>query len=212
MKKHLKRFSLIIALLALVIITTNIIVINSARENTYNSVKTIPKNNVGLILGANKYVSNGYINLYYKYRLEAAIELYKAKKVDYLIISGDNSRKDYDEPNMFKEDLIKNGIPEDKIYLDFAGFRTLDSVVRAKAIFGQENITIISQEFHNQRAIYLAKKHHINAVAYNAKNVSKRLRLKTNLREYLAKTKAVLDVIFNKKPKFLGEKIRIPHV
>ena len=211
MKKLLKRFVLILSSLALFILITNIIVIQSAKRKTYNSIEEIPKNNVGLVLGANKYVSNGNINLYYKYRLEAAIKLYKANKITYLIISGDNSTADYDEPNMFKADLIKSGLPEDHIYLDFAGFRTLDSVIRSKAIFGQENVTIISQEFHNQRAIYLAEEQNINAIGFNAKDISKRSGLKTNLREYLAKTKAVLDIIFNKEPKFLGAKIDIPN-
>ena len=210
-KKLIKRLLIIIVLVIITLLTTNLIVINSSKNKTYNTVKSIPKNNVGLILGANKYVRNGYINLYYKYRLESAIKLYKANKINYIIISGDNSTKDYDEPNMFKTDLIKNGIPEQHIFLDFAGFRTLDSVVRAKAIFGQENITIISQEFHNQRAIYLAQKHGLHAIGFNAKNVSKRAGLKTNLREYLAKTKAVIDVLIHKEPKFYGPKIKIPN-
>lgn len=210
-KKLIKRLLIIIVLVIITLLTTNLIVINSSKNKTYNTVKSIPKNNVGLILGANKYVRNGCINLYYKYRLESAIKLYKANKINYIIISGDNSTKDYDEPNMFKTDLIKNGIPEQHIFLDFAGFRTLDSVVRAKAIFGQENITIISQEFHNQRAIYLAQKHGLHAIGFNAKNVSKRAGLKTNLREYLAKTKAVIDVLIHKEPKFYGPKIKIPN-
>ena len=210
-KKLIKRLLIIIVLVIITLLTTNLIVINSSKNKTYNTVKSIPKNNVGLILGANKYVRNGYINLNYKYRLESAIKLYKANKINYIIISGDNSTKDYDEPNMFKTDLIKNGIPEQHIFLDFAGFRTLDSVVRAKAIFGQENITIISQEFHNQRAIYLAQKHGLHAIGFNAKNVSKRAGLKTNLREYLAKTKAVIDVLIHKEPKFYGPKIKIPN-
>jgi len=119
-------------------------------------------------------------------------------------VSGDNSRKDYDEPSDFKNDLITKGIPEHKIFLDYAGFRTLDSVVRAKEIFGQTSITFISQKFHNQRAIYIANHYNINAIGFNANDVYNR-----HLREYFARSKAGIDLVFNVQPKFLGEKIII---
>ena len=105
--------------------------------------------------------------------------------------------------------LMEKGIPECAITLDYAGFRTLDSVVRAKEIFGQNNITIISQKFHNERAIYLAENHGIKAVGYNAKNVIGRYGIKTKIREYFARTKVFIDIIFGITPKFLGEKIEI---
>ena len=168
-----------------------------------------PKNKVGLVLGAVKVTSSGHINSYYTHRINAAIELYNAGKIEYILISGDNSRKDYDEPTSFKTDLIAKGIPEDKIFLDYAGFRTLDSVVRAKAIFGQSEITIISQQFHNERAIYLARHRGINAIGYNAKNSYAHHRSATRFREYFARAKASMDVLFNVEPKFLGEKIEI---
>ena len=174
------------------------------RYQVYDSVNDIPKNKVGLLLGTGKYAASGNINLFYKYRIDAAVMLYKSGKIEYILVSGDNSRKDYDEPTDFKKDLIAKGIPEDRIFLDYAGFRTLDSVVRAKEIFGQTNFTIISQKFHNQRAIYIAKQFGIDAVGFNAKDV-----YKANFREYLARSKASLDLVFNVQPKFLGEKISI---
>jgi SanA protein len=137
------------------------------------------------------------------------VRLFKEGKVDFILVSGDNSTKDYDEPSTIKVDLIKKGIPSNKIYLDYAGFRTLDSVVRCKKIFGQSSITIISQQFHNERAIYIAKLKDIEAVGFNAKDVSVQYGFKTRLRERLARVKMVLDLIFDKKPKFLGEKIEI---
>src|SRR5690606_27931598 len=163
----------------------------------------------GLVLGAGKFTSNGNINLYYKYRVEAAVDLYNSDKIDYILISGDNGTTDYDEPTDFKNDLIAKGIPAERIYLDYAGFRTLDSVVRAKEIFGQNTFTIISQKFHNQRAIYLAKSYGIDAIGYNAKDVMGAYGLKTQIREYMARAKASLDVFFNVEPKFLGDKITI---
>ena len=177
------------------------------KHSLYDNVNDIPKNKVGLLLGVNKYNYHGDVNLFYKYRLDAAVELYKAGKIEYILVSGDNSRKNYDEPTSFKNDLIAKGIPEDKIFLDFAGFRTLDSVVRAKDVYGQNSITIISQKFHNERAIYLANHFDIDAVGYNSKEVKNRKRMV--IREYLARSKATLDMIFNVQPKFLGEKITI---
>ncbi|WP_394344063.1 SanA/YdcF family protein [Winogradskyella algicola] len=174
------------------------------RHQVYDSVNDIPKNKVGLLLGTGKYATSGTINLFYKYRIDAAVMLYKSGKIEYILVSGDNSRKDYNEPSDFKNDLIAKGIPEDKIFLDYAGFRTLDSVVRAKEIFGQTKFTIISQKFHNQRAIYIAKHFSIDAVGFNAKDV-----YNSHFREYLARSKASLDLVFNVQPKFLGEKIVI---
>ena len=171
----------------------------------FNEVDAIPKNKVGLILGTGKYAASGNINLFYKYRVDAAVKLFKAGKIEYILVSGDNSRKDYDEPTDFKLDLIAEGIPEDRIYLDYAGFRTLDSIVRAKEIFGQSSLTIISQKFHNQRAIYIANHIGIAAVGFNAKDV-----FKSHYREYLARPKASLDLAFNVQPKYLGDPILIP--
>lgn len=184
-------------------------IIKNAESKLYTSVSDIPKNRVGLLLGTVKYLSNGQINLYYKFRVDAVVQLFKTKKIEFIIVSGDNSTKNYDEPTDFKNDLIKAGIPENKIFLDYAGFRTLDSVVRAKEIFGQNSITIISQQFHNERAIYLAEHFSINAVGFNAKGVSGRLALKVKLREYLARVKVFVDILIRKQPRFLGEKIEI---
>ena len=105
----------------------------------------IKKNKVGLVLGTAKVLQNGRLNLYFKYRIEATVALYKEGKIEFVLVSGDNSVKGYDEPTDFKDELVKRGIPPEKIFLDYAGFRTLDSVIRAKEIFGQEQITIISQ-------------------------------------------------------------------
>jgi len=135
--------------------------------------------------------------------------LYKAGKISFIVVSGDNSRKTYDEPTQMKADLVLGGVPEEVIFLDYAGFRTWDSVVRIKEIFSQDDFTIISQRFHNERAIYLAQRHGINAVAFNAKDVNKYYGLKTNIREKLARVKVFVDLLTNKKPRFLGEKIEI---
>ena len=175
-----------------------------AKGLNYNDINSIPKNKVGLVLGASRLAASGNINQFYQHRVDATVALFKAGKIEYILVSGDNGSKEYDEPTDFKNDLIAKGIPADRIFLDYAGFRTLDSIVRAKEIFGQEAITIISQKFHNERAIYIAQHFNIDAVAYNAKDVYKR-----PAREYLARAKASLDLLFNVEPKFLGDKIVI---
>ncbi len=196
-------------LLVIAVLGVDKLVEKSVSNKVFNSVKDIPHNKVGLFLGTGKFLSNGYVNLYYKYRIEAAVTLFNEGKIDFILVSGDNSRTNYDEPTTIKEDLIKRGIPTDKIYLDYAGFRTLDSVVRCKEIFQENSITIISQQFHNERAIYIAKQKGIKAVGFNAKDVNRHYGFKTRLREKLARVKMFLDLTFGKKPKFLGDKIEI---
>ncbi len=211
--RHLKRLikiGFIFTLLSLIaIIGANRLVEKSTKEKLYNSTSTIPHNKVGLFLGTGKILSNGRINLYYEYRINAAVELYKSGKIDFILVSGDNSTKDYDEPSTIKNDLVNKGIPANKIYLDYAGFRTLDSVVRCNEIFDQKSITIISQQFHNERAIFIAKYKGIKAVGFNAKDVNVNYGFKTKLRERFARVKMILDLTFGKKPKYLGEKIEI---
>jgi len=209
-RKKIARFFLIVSLLIVAVIyVSNRIIENNGEGKLFNSTENIPKNKVGLLLGTVKYLSDGRINLYYQFRLDAAVELYKSGKIDFILVSGDNGSKGYDEPTDFKNDLIALGIPEDKIFLDYAGFRTLDSVVRVKEIFGQTSVTIISQQFHNERALYLAKHFDINVVGFNAKGVSGKKALKVQLREYLARVKVFVDILFNVKPKFLGKPVEI---
>ena len=209
LRKVLKITIPIVIALLLLMVFSNYRIEEHAQGKTYAALADIPHNKVGLVLGTSKRLSNGYINLYYKYRIEAAVSLFKSGKIDYIIISGDNGTKQYNEPITFKKDIVKAGIPDDHIFLDYAGFRTLDSVVRAKEIFGQESITVISQQFHNERAIYLAENFGIDAIGFNAQDVSKRYGFKVRLRECLARTKVFLDILFNVQPKFLGEKIEI---
>ncbi|MEE3999311.1 ElyC/SanA/YdcF family protein [Tenacibaculum sp. FZY0031] len=208
-----KKVAILFLLSCLLIIASiyvsNKVIINHAEGKLFNSTENIPKNKVGLLLGTAKYLSDGRVNLYYQFRLNAIVELYKAKKIDFILVSGDNGSKGYDEPTDFKNDLIEAGIPEDTIFLDYAGFRTLDSVVRVKEVFGQTSITIISQQFHNERALYLANHFGVDAIGYNARGVSGKKAIKVQLREYLARVKVFVDILLNVNPKFLGEPIEI---
>lgn len=211
LKIILKIALLIFILLATGIFVSNWFVEEASSQKLYDTTESIPYNKVGLLLGTGKKISDGSINPYYKFRIEAAVELFKSGKIEVILVSGDNSRDDYDEPSTMKDDLIENGVPEDRIYLDYAGFRTLDSVVRSKEIFGQSSITIISQPFHNERAVFIAKRKNIAAVGFNAKDVGVRFGLRTQLREKLARVKVLIDLVFGKEPKFLGDRVEISY-
>ena len=181
-----------------------------SEEYVTQNISKLPNEKVGLVLGTSKSLRNGSDNPYFFNRIEAAEELFKSGKIKYIIVSGDNSTENYNEPEDMQNELIARGIPKTKIFLDFAGLRTLDSVVRAKEIFGQTSFIIISQRFHNERAVYIAQKKGIEAYGYNAKDVSKKAGFKTNLREYFARVKVFLDLLFNVEAKFGGPKVVIP--
>lgn len=199
------------ALLA-TIITCHAVVVSNASGKIFDKPEDIPYSKVGLVLGTAPVTPWGTHNLYYDYRMDAAMALWQTGKVDYFIVSGDNHSTDYDEPTCMRDSLMVRGVPKERIILDYAGFRTLDSVVRCKEIFGQESITIISQSFHNERAIYLAEHNGVKAVALNARDLtSPRSKwLKIHSRELLARVKMFIDLATNKRPRFGGEKIPIP--
>lgn len=210
MKKKRLRILLWLAITPiLLVLLCNLTINSSAEGKTFDRIEDVPKNKVGLVLGTSKKLTTGQPNLYYSYRIRATISLFKAKKIEFVLVSGDNGTQYYNEPITIKKDLVAGGIPEEKIFLDYAGFRTLDSMVRAKEVFGLEKVTVISQEFHNQRAIYLAERKGLTAVGYNATDVTGNSGLKVHLREYLARVKVFIDLLFNTQPKFYGERIEI---
>lgn len=216
MKTFLKRLLILIisGLLGIIslIIFSNYWINKQSNDNIYNDLQNLPYNKSGLVLGTSKRVIGGKENLYFKHRIEAAFELFNAKKIDYLIVSGDNSILEYNETRDMKNALIELGVPANKIIEDFAGFRTLDSVIRSKEVFGQDSITIISQKFHNQRAIFIAKNHDIYALGYNAKDVPEYYGKKTQTREYFARVKSLIDVyVLRTMPKFYKEKEVFPN-
>ncbi len=209
-KKNLKwMITFLVIGVFFLILFSNYSIQRSTRGRTFSKISEIQKNKVGLLLGTAKYYKGGGINRYFQYRMDAAVALYRSKKIDYILVSGDNSSMSYNEPITIKKELIKRGIPEEVIYLDYAGFRTLDSVIRSKEIFGQDRITIISQQFQNERAIYIAQRKGIDAIGFNAKDVEGTDGFKVRLREYFARTKAFLDIIFHVGPKFYGDPIYI---
>jgi len=213
MKNRLKKMCTVIAVLGLLVLTVvcgaGLLIRLGAKGRTYSDAAAIPQREVGLLLGCAQVLADGRQNLFFAYRIEAAAQLFKAQKIKSIIVSGDNHAVGYDEPTDMKNALIAAGVPAERIYCDYAGFRTLDSVVRAQAIFGQTNITVISQRFHNQRAIYIARHRGMDAIGFNAREVNVRNSIRTTLREQFARVKTILDIALGVRPKFLGPPVEI---
>ena len=201
--------AIIVVVPLIMIVTSNLTIEWYSADRTYSDINQIPKNKVGLVLGTASRLVEGGVNPYYAHRIQATIQLFKAGKIEFVLVSGDNGTIYYNEPTTIKNDLVAGGIPEDKIFLDYAGFRTLDSVVRAKEIFGLDQVTVISQEFHNERAIYLANKKGLNAIGFNAQDITGNEAIKVHFREYFARVKVFVDLLLNTQPRFYGEKIEI---
>lgn len=183
----------------------------STRAQLYQDIEVLPAQETALVLGTSKYIRRT-LNPYYQYRIDAAIELYKQNKVSHFLLSGDNAHRSYNEPWTMKRDLLKAGIPEKIITLDYAGFRTLDSVQRAKEIFDANSLTIVTQQFHCQRAVFIANNFDMDTVCLVVPSPSGWANTKIRIREVLARTKAMLDLyVFHVQPKFLGPKEPIKH-
>lgn len=209
-KKLFKWSFILMTLMVIFIVLCNYAIMSSTKTQLYSDISLIPKNDVAILLGASKKSRWGGENLFFKYRIEAAAALFKSGKIKHIIVSGDNSKKEYDEATDMREALVALGVPDSCITLDYAGFRTLDSMVRCLKIFGQKKVTVISQKFHNQRAAFIGNYYDMEVVAFNAKDVPAQFSLKTRIREYFAKCKAVLDLyLIHTQPKFLGEAVTI---
>ena len=207
--KAIKAFLILLVLLGCAILYCNVRIRSVGRPRTYSSVQDIPHRHAALLLGTTPKTVRGTTNKYFTYRIDACAALYKAGKVDRIIVSGDNHRRNYNEPEAMRKALLEKGVPDSVIFLDYAGFRTLDSVVRANEIFGQTSYTIVSQRFHNERAIFIARKKKIDAIGFNARDAGRRYGLKTRIREVFARCKVFLDLMIGKQPHFLGESIDI---
>ena len=188
----------------------NQIVVHNAKGKVFSELDSIAPTKWGLLLGTTPQTRIGHRqNMFFKYRIDAAEQLYKAKKISRILISGDeNSLDDVNEVVCMKDSLVARGVPADIICLDGKGFRTLDSVVRACKKYGIKTFVIISQQFHNERAIYLAEHLKLdveNIQAYNAESPNTGWSFLTYIREYFARVKMIRDILINKQPKELGE-------
>jgi SanA protein len=194
----------------LLVLALNQWVVRSVDDRVFADINALPANDVGLVLGTGKYLASGNPNLHFQNRMDAAATLYHAGRVKHLLLSGDNHRVGYDEPTDMKESLLARGVPAEAMTLDYAGFRTLDSVVRAREVFGRAKLTIITDDFHTHRAVFLAQHKGIEAVAFSAAKVEMSQSVRSRVREVAARVKAVADLyVLRTKPKFLGDKIEI---
>lgn len=196
---------------AVFIFLCNIWIILSSFGRVYDNPAAIPANKVAVVLGTSKYVKTGVLNKHFQNRIAAAAELYRKNKIRHIIVSGDNAERWHDEPTDMKNALIDEyGIPEKDITRDYAGFRTLDSIVRAKKIFGQNKFTIVSDGFHNYRAVFLGTNHGMDVLAYSSQDVPLRQSYKAKLREIIARVKAILDIyILKTEPAVLGAPVEL---
>lgn len=201
-----------VALLASVCIASVVserIITDAAAGRLYDVTSDVPVRDVAVVLGTSPKVAGGRPNVLYEARIDAAAQLYTAGRVRCLLVSGDNGDRRYNEPTRMRADLIKRGIPAKDVVCDYAGFRTLDSIVRAQKVFGQNRYVIVSQPFHNERAVYLARQRGIDAVAFNA--VEAPLGAGLWIRERFARFTAVMDVnVLNRQPRFLGKREPMP--
>ena len=189
---------------------TNVAAVLAGAGKLHDDTDRLSGDGVMLVFGCDDRI-DGRENLYFRYRIDAAAEVWKAGKARCVIVSGDNRTKYYNEPERMRRALIKKGVPADKIVCDYAGLRTLDSVVRAKEVFGVEKVVFISQRFQNERAAYLAKANGMEYVGFNAKDVEGQGGMKTRLREIGARVKMWLDVkVLGTRPRHLGERVALP--
>ncbi|MFN2311606.1 MAG: vancomycin high temperature exclusion protein [Spirochaetia bacterium] len=183
----------------------------STERRVFSDLEILPNNHVGLLLGTAKYQPGGGLNPYFIHRIDAAVELYEAGKIKYILASGDNEYDSYNEPLQMRQTLLERGVPSEIIILDYAGFSTLDSVVRTAEVFGRESFTVISQRFHNERAVYIGSYYGYDVVGYNAADLTPPSGVQTHVREYLARVKAILDLhVVRRRPRFLGEPVQVP--
>jgi SanA protein len=207
-KIHIK-ILLVLAVLAplALLIASNCWIVQDSEDVIFEDPDRLPGNEVGLLLGTSKHIRGGGLNPHFRSRIDAAARLFEAGKVKHILASGDHlSDAQYDEPYTMKEELIRRGIPAEAITLDLAGLRTLDSIVRANRIFGLERFTIISQGYHNARAVFIARHHGLDVVAFSAGTVPAKFERWARSREYLARVKALIDLyILDTQPEVLGE-------
>lgn len=188
-------------------VASNIWIMWTTGDRIHFTVEDVPATDVALVLGTSRRSVDGGPNSFFTTRMKAAASLYKAGKVKHLILSGDNNTRYYNEPKDMFNALVALGVAKEDMTLDYAGFRTLDSVVRSKEVFGQGEIVIVTQQFHAYRALFISEYYGIKAVTFAASDADKSGMASVVSREWLARPKAILDLyVLKQPPKFLGEK------
>ena len=192
--------------LFLFVVAANLWIVGSTTDRVFSDYNNLSNHDVALVLGTSHLLTDGNPNPFFSARMEMAALLYKENKVKHFIVSGDNRTRYYNEPAEMEKALVKLGVPSSAITLDYAGLRTLDSIIRSKEIFGQNEIIIVTQAFHSFRALYISDYYNIDAVAYVPENDPSSEQM-TQWREYLARAKAILDLyVLKTSPRYMGQK------
>lgn len=195
---------------AAAILACDLAISGRASARIYDDAGEIPPRTVGVLLGTTKGPA-AEPNVFYTERIRAAAELYKSGKIEHIIASGDHSTQYYDEPTLMRADLIASGVPEKHITVDEAGLRTLDSIVRAQRVFGQDRFTVVSQRFHVERALFIADWHGMDVQGFAAGAAPSHVRMRTRVREYFARVRAVLDIfVLGTEPATIGPTVELP--
>ena len=206
-QKHFKKLFYLSLIGLVLVFGINFYVKSKTNFLIFYSENKIPKNKVGIIFGAG--INGDKPSKYLKDRLDAGIKLFKAKKINKILLSGDNGSDAHDELTVMKIYCFKNGIDTTKIYIDYAGFDTYSTMFRAKNIFKIDKAILITQEYHLNRAIYIGNNLGIESIGFSANQGEYRNYNYVRFREYFSICKSVIDVIRNREPHFLGTEINI---
>ncbi|MBY0486945.1 MAG: YdcF family protein [Flavobacteriaceae bacterium] len=207
MKKHFKKLIYLSIFGLIVLFSVNFYVKSETDALIYTSENDVPKNNVGIVFGAG--IIGDKPSKYLRDRLDAGILLYKSKKINKILLSGDNGSDAHDELTVMKKYCFENGVDTTKIYIDYAGFDTYSTIYRAKNIFKIDKAILVTQEYHLNRAIYIGNKLGIKSVGFSANVGEYRNYNYVCFREYFSIFKSAIDVARNRKPHFLGSEINI---
>ena len=209
-QRQLSLLPIVLAIFLAIIPGVDLLVSSLSFGKIYNLPYEVPLHKVAVVLGTSNLLGNGQPSHWFSARMEAAAELYIRGRIQFILVSGDNSHESYNEPMRMREALIRLGVPPEKVILDFAGFSTFDSIIRARSVFGLNDFIVVSQDFQNERALFIARFMGVDVVAYNAKSIGGVSGLNMLFRESLARFKAFLDIFFlDTQPHFLCEQIRI---
>jgi SanA protein len=214
MRSRRKRFFRVLCCIAISCLAVatgcNAWLLVSSRERIFRAGSHIEPRGVGLVLGTSPTVGR-LKNAFFEGRMDSAAQLWRDGKVRHLLVSGDNSRREYDEPTAMRDALVARGVPVSAITLDYAGFRTLDSLVRARKVFGVRELVVVTDDWHQPRALFLARAAGLDAVGISSEDVPWRISVRTRVREWASRVKAVADVyVLGTRPKFLGEPVILP--
>lgn len=210
-KKHFKKILITFLLLGITIFSINYYIVKTTQDYVFTDIKKLPKVDAIIVLGAR--VNNEQLSYVLEDRLVAGVNIIYANKAEAILLSGDHGQKDYDEVNSMRKYIIRRNlnIQKEQIFMDHAGFDTYDSMFRAKEIFGIKSAIIVTQDFHINRSVYIARSLGIEAYGFavDESKYVESLRLNWRVRELLSRVKAFKDVLINSNPTYLGEKIPI---